>query len=64
MDLKSILCRLREERDALEVAIASLERLDNQQRRGPGRPPGSVTKVSTNGTNHVNGSPDPAANKQ
>jgi len=61
MDFKNLICQLRQERDALDVAIASLERLEHQQHRGPGRPPGSVTKIHTNGTSHINESPKPAA---
>jgi len=61
MDFENIISQLREERDALNVAIDSLERLGHRHPRGPGRPPGSVTKIHTNGTGHVNGSPNPAA---
>jgi len=56
MDFKEIIRQLREEREVLDVAIAKLELLQHQ-RRGPGRPPGSVTKIHANGTSHVDGSP-------
>ena len=39
MDLKDVLAQLREERDKLDVAITTLERLDYGHHRGPGRPP-------------------------
>jgi hypothetical protein len=50
MDLKNVLAQLREERDRLNAAISNLERLEYGRHRGPGRPPGLVTKVSNNGT--------------
>jgi len=50
MDLKKVLALLREERDKIDVAISSLERLDQGQHRGPGRPPNLVTRSATNGT--------------
>ena len=53
MDLKNVLAQLRGERDALEAAISNLERLEQDRRRGPGRPPSLVTKSPTNGTNHA-----------
>jgi hypothetical protein len=59
MDFKNILCQLPEEREALDVAIASLERLEHQHRCEPGSPTGSATKIHTNGTSHVNGSLNP-----
>jgi len=52
MDLKDVLTQLREQREALDAAIYSLERLERGGHRGPGRPPGVVTKSSTNGRNH------------
>ena len=63
MDFKNVICQLREERDELDVAIASLERLQHQRRR-PGRPPGSVTKIHANGPSHVNGSPNRAGSER
>ena len=52
MNLKDVLTQLREERDRLNAAIYNLERLENGQHRGPGRPPSFVTKSHTNNTNH------------
>ena len=62
MDVKKLLFQLREERDALDIAIASLERLE-PLRRGPGHPRGSVTKIHADGTDRSNGPPTPAAGK-
>jgi hypothetical protein len=55
MDLKNVLTQLREQREALDAAISSLERLESGGHRGPGRPPGVATKSPTNGTssNHT-----------
>ena len=53
MDLKSVLAQLQRERDALDAAIANLERLENSRHRDPGRSPNLVAKPSTNGTNHT-----------
>jgi hypothetical protein len=36
MDAKTLLAQLREERDALDVAISNLERSDTELHRGPG----------------------------
>ena len=56
MDLKNVLAQLHEERDTLDSAISSLERLEQGRHRGPGRPPGLTAKSpSTNGTNSSNG---------
>ncbi len=59
MDLKDVLAQLREERDKLDVAITTLERLDYGHHRGPGRPPGLVTKSPTNGIQRGYRLPDP-----
>jgi hypothetical protein len=53
VDLKSVLAQLQRERDALDAAIANLERLENSRHRDPGRSPSLVAKSSTNGTNHT-----------
>jgi hypothetical protein len=41
MDVSKILAELKAEREQIEEAILSLERLARTQHRGPGRPPGS-----------------------
>jgi hypothetical protein len=51
MDYKEVLAQLREEREKLDVAITSLERLEQGHRRGPGRPPNFVTKGHNNNIN-------------
>ena len=43
MDLAKALAELREQRDDLDQAILSLERLASGRPRGPGRPPGQKT---------------------
>jgi hypothetical protein len=40
MDLSKALAELREQRDNIDQAILSLERLASGRPRGPGRPPG------------------------
>lgn len=50
MDLEKILAQLRKEREALDEAIFSLERL-GRPRGLPGRPPDLATKSPTNGAN-------------
>jgi hypothetical protein len=60
VDLKELLAELRKEREILNAAISSLERLEYGRHRGPGRPPTSVTKISTNGTNGGYSHPTPA----
>jgi hypothetical protein len=40
MDLAKALAELREQRDDIDQAILSLERLASGRSRGPGRPPG------------------------
>jgi hypothetical protein len=60
VDLSKVLAQLREERDALDVAISSLERLDRGRDRSPGRPPNSVMTSATNGTNPALRPPAPA----
>jgi hypothetical protein len=52
MDLKNVLAQLRDERDALDLAISNLERLEYDRHRSPGRPPSLVATSSSNGTNH------------
>ncbi len=53
MDLKSVLAQLHREREALDAAIANLERLENSRHRDPDRSPSLVAKSPTNGTNHT-----------
>jgi hypothetical protein len=72
MDLRDVLAQLRGERDALDSAIANLERLENERHRNPGRQPSLVTRSSndgksngasngtSNGTNHGYTPPSPA----
>jgi hypothetical protein len=55
MDVTNILAQLRKERDALNTAIANLERLE---RLSPSRPPSLVVKGATNGANHGHRPPD------
>jgi hypothetical protein len=45
MDLGKTLAELREQRDRIDQAILSLERLANSAPRGRGRPPGSRSKT-------------------
>jgi hypothetical protein len=59
MNFKDVLDQLRQERDTLNAAIASLERLEYGRHRGPGRPPGFMTKSHTNNGNHNHTFPDP-----
>ena len=60
MDLENVLVQLRDERDALDVAISNLEDLEHGRRGGPGRPRRFVTRDHTNGTNHRHRPPDRA----
>jgi hypothetical protein len=53
MDLSKVLAQLREERDALDVAIYSLERLDQGATVARAALPILVTKSATNGANPV-----------
>ena len=64
MDLKDVLAQLRGERDALDAAIANLERLEYGRHRSPGRPPGFLTKGATNGINHGPRPVSPAAGEE
>jgi hypothetical protein len=59
MDIRKILALLREEREAIDAAILTLERLEHGRRHGPGRPPGLMTKSATNGTNRSYSLPSP-----
>jgi hypothetical protein len=43
MDINNVLLQLRGERDRIAQAIAALEQLALGRKRGPGRPPGSLT---------------------
>ena len=43
MDLGKALAELRAQRDAVDEAILSLERLASGRPRGPGRPPGRTS---------------------
>jgi hypothetical protein len=58
MDIERVLAQLREERQAIDAAIVSLERLEHGRHRGPGRPPDLVVKNSPNGANHGSHPPD------
>jgi len=51
MDLEKVLAELRNERDAIDTAILSLERLGRPGKPGPGRPLGSATRSHTDDTN-------------
>ncbi len=53
MDLEKVLAELRNERDALDAAIFSLERLGRTGKLGPGRLLDSATKSHTDGTNGI-----------
>jgi hypothetical protein len=59
MDLENVLAELREERDAIEAVISSLERLDRPGNRGPVRL-NLAAKSPTNGFNgsHKNLAPE------
>ena len=46
MDLSKALAELREQRDQIDQAILSLERLAGSRPRGRGRPPGRKTDTS------------------
>jgi hypothetical protein len=55
MDLERVLAELRKERDAIESAIFSLERLGRSGNTSPGRHPGLAAKSPTNGVNGNHG---------
>jgi hypothetical protein len=61
MDLEKVLFQLREERDKIDEAILSLERLDRPGNTSRGRPLGLAAKSPTNGANgnHRSASPAP-----
>jgi hypothetical protein len=64
MDLNNVLAQLRAERDAIAAAISNLERLAQGRHRGPGRPPGFVTKsAATNDSSRPSPSPASAPSK-
>jgi len=53
MDFKDLLAQLRKERDAVDEAIASLERLQ-KNRGGSGKPRASMGKtMAVNGNGHL-----------
>jgi hypothetical protein len=56
MDFGRVLDELRKERDALDQAIRSLERLENSRPRGPGRPRIFPSNGHSNGTKHARSS--------
>jgi hypothetical protein len=60
VDLERVLAELRNERDAIDAAIFSLERLARPGKPGPGRPLDSATRRHTDGTNgfHRNLAPE------
>jgi len=62
MDLPNILAQLRKEREALDVVIANLERLEQAGHRGPGRPP-NIVKSASNGINRGYTLPGPPAGR-
>ena len=47
MDVSKILTELKSEREQIEEAIMSLERLARGRGRGPGRPPNWMTEITT-----------------
>jgi hypothetical protein len=47
MDVSRILAELKAEREQIEEAIASLERLARGRSRGPGRPPNWMSDTAT-----------------
>jgi len=53
MDFSEVLAELRKERDAIDGAIRSLERLVRDRPRGPGHPPLVRVNGHSNGTNHA-----------
>jgi hypothetical protein len=53
VDVNGILAELRKERDAIDEAIRSLERLENERTRGPGRPRIFPSNGHGNGTKHA-----------
>ena len=46
MDVSKILAELREERQQIEEAIISLERLAHGRRKRPGRPPAWMSEIA------------------
>jgi len=58
MDLAKALAELREQRDAIDQAILSLERLAKGSPRGRGRPPGRTTGHPKKRSATVQGSGD------
>lgn len=59
MDLEHVLVELRMERDAIEAAIHSLERLVRSGNLGPDRLFNLAAKSPTNGASNGHGHPDP-----
>jgi hypothetical protein len=61
MDMTAVLIQLRKERDAIDDAIASLERLAGPGRWGAAHPSGLAAKSPANGSsNGVYRPPNPA----
>jgi hypothetical protein len=59
MDLAKALAELREQRDAIDQAILSLERLASGRPRGRGRPPGrSIGKAGKHSKHSAQVTPD------
>jgi hypothetical protein len=50
VDFAKILAQLHEERDLIDQVIVNIENLARKSKRGRGRPPGSITKSTQNGT--------------
>jgi hypothetical protein len=50
VDFGKILAQLHEERDLIDQVIVNIENLARKSKRGRGRPPGSITKSTQNGT--------------
>jgi hypothetical protein len=60
MDLPNVLAELRRERDALDVAIFNLERLENAGNPGSGRASNGVSQSITNGASRGYSAPTPS----
>ena len=63
MDVAKILAELRQEREQIEEAIVSLERLARGRGRRRGRPPGWMTEITTKRRGRPPGSKNKPAGK-